>query len=137
MIPLFFERSLPEFTCHIGGVEGTCLADTGSVASVIVTSPFARKHKNVVPIGLDSTGYNLFGFGGRSRGARGTLASFQIGPVSLTNIDAAFSSDQRGGLADASLAAIVGNQVWSRFTLTFDYAHAMMVLVGHPASDAR
>jgi len=135
-IPLFFEDSLPEFTCRIGGVEGTCLADTGSAASLIVTSPFARMHKDVVPVGLDPTGYKVFGFRGRSRGARGTLASFQMGPVTLTNVEAAFSSDQRGGLANPWLAAIVGNQVWSRFSLTFDYAHATMVVAGNTAADA-
>jgi hypothetical protein len=135
-IPLFFENSLPEFTCRISGVEGTCLADTGSAASVIVTSPFARMHKDVAPVGLDPTGYKVFGFGGRSRGARGTLASFQMGPVTLTNVEAAFSSDQRGGLANPRLAAIVGNQVWSRFSLTFDYAHATMVVAGNTAADA-
>jgi hypothetical protein len=134
-IPLLFDGNLPKFGCRIAGVEGTCLVDTGSVASVIVTSPFARKHKNVVPQSLDATGYNVFGFGGRSRGARGQLASFQIGPITLTNLDAAFSSDRKGGLADSSIAAIVGNQVWSRFQLTLDYAHATMVLGGSPALD--
>jgi hypothetical protein len=133
-IPLLFDHTMPEFTCHIGGVQGTCAIDTGSAGSVSVTSPFARRNKNIVPAGLDTTGYNFWGFGGRSRGGLGTISSFQIGPVTLTNVEAAFSSDQKGALANSSLAAIVGNKVWSRFALTFDYARASMVLAGNSAS---
>jgi hypothetical protein len=36
-----------------------------------------------------------------------------------------------------SHAAIVGNQVWSRFNLTFDYAHATLGLVRNANFNAR
>ena len=51
-----------------------------------------------------------------------------MGSITLTNLDAAFSSDEKGGLAYPFLAGIVGNQVWNRFKLTLDYAHATMGL---------
>jgi hypothetical protein len=45
-------------------------------------------------------------------------------PVSPANSDL---------LADRYLAAIVGNRVWSQFTLTLDYPHTTMVLARNPA----
>ena len=132
-LPLQFDRSTAEFVCRINGVNGACMVDTGSGWSVTVTSPFARKHPSVLPHSIDVSGYWGAGLAGPSRGAGGPLSSFQMGSITLTNLDAQFSYDNKGMLADRYLAAIVGNRVWSQFTLTLDYPHATMVLARNPA----
>ncbi len=136
-IPLLFDRSSPEFACRIGGVDATCLVDTGSWWSVTVTSPFSRNHQGVAPRFMDESGYTGSGLRGPSGGVSGPLGSFQIGPITLTNVDAQFSYDQEGLLANRYLAAIVGNQVWNRFNLTLDYARATMNLSPNPAFDGQ
>jgi len=134
-IPLQFDGSNAEFACRINGVSGTCMVDTGSGWSVTVTSPFARKHPDVLPHSINVSGYWGAELAGPSRGVGGPLSSFQMGSITLTNLDAQFSYDNKGMLADRYLAAIVGNKVWSQFKLTLDYPHATMVLARNPAVD--
>jgi Aspartyl protease len=132
-IPLLFDQAKPEFNCIIGGVDATCLLDTGSWWSVTVSSAFSQKHPGLAPRFLDQAGYSGAGLRGPSGGVRGPLGSFQIGPIALTNLDAQFSLDKEGFLANHYIAAIVGNRVWNQFTLTVDYPRAAMYLFPNPA----
>jgi Aspartyl protease len=134
-IPLLFDHASPEFNCVIGAVDATCLLDTGSSWSVTVSSAFSRKHRSITPRFFDQAGYSGAGLSGPSGGVRGPLGSFQIGPIRLTNLDAEFSLDREGFLANHYVAAIVGNRIWNQFTLTVDYPHATMYLSPSPAVD--
>jgi predicted aspartyl protease len=134
-VPLLFDFGNAEFACRINGIDATCLIDTGSWWSVTVTSRFAHDNPEIAPKSFGVSGYTGSGLSGISRGIQGPLGSFQIGPITLTNLDAQFSTDTKGGLAARAVAAIVGNQVWDRYRLTFDYPNALMFLAPNSGLD--
>jgi hypothetical protein len=137
VIPLTFDRTIPALACKLASFDATCVLDTGSFA-IFVTKPFADAHPAVVPQWfsgaaiipvLPEMGVVASGFGGRSKGQIGRLATIQFGAQSLNAIDkTVFSSDDRGMGADEYIDAIVGNPVWEHFVLTLDYPHGLIRL---------
>jgi len=137
-IPLRFNGTIPTIDCHVAGIDGTCELDTGSV-TVLVSKPFIDAHPEVLPRWfsgsamiplLPTRGIVASGFGGWSKGQVGELSSLQLGTKTLKGIDKTiFSLDEKGALADPLVAAIIGNPVLKRLTMTLNYPDEMLWLV--------
>jgi hypothetical protein len=104
-----------------------------------VSKPFIDAHPEVLPRWfsgsamiplLPTRGIVASGFGGWSKGQVGELSSLQLGAKTLKGIDKTiFSLDEKGALADPLVAAIIGNPVLKRLTMTLNYPDEMLWLV--------
>jgi Aspartyl protease len=120
-------------SCSLAGVPSTCLLDTGSSFGALVNKPFVDAHPQVLPRWYTGSGY-IGGVNGRSRVSFGQLSSLALGPDSVTDVDAAFGVEDKGGLANPFIGALIGNSALKRFTVTFDYPDATVYLSSNPAS---
>ena len=137
-IPLLFSGTVPAMQCQLARINGTCELDTGSF-TILVSKPFIDAHPEVLPRWfsgsamiplLPTRGIVATGFGGWSKGQVGKLSSLQLGANILKGIDKTiFSMDEKGALADPSVAAIIGNPVLERFTMTLNYPDGTLWLV--------
>ncbi len=112
-------------TCHL-------IVDTGMRGVVTLFRPFSEKH------GLHDGAGNLHdmviggGAGGISRGDVGRLEALSLGPRSFGRPVAVFSRDTSGIFALDGPDGIVGGELLRRHRVTFDYAHARMILEPYP-----
>ncbi len=136
VIPFTFNSTQPMIACAIGGVPGTCTIDTGSRASLSVTSPFIAAHPAIVPPNATAVGANGFGVGGPSLGRLGrtTLA---FGGFTIPDVVADLSTQTQGAFADPFVSGNIGAGVFKRFAVTFDYPHQTMGLAPGRAFAAR
>ncbi|MEN0065020.1 MAG: retroviral-like aspartic protease family protein [Myxococcota bacterium] len=114
---IFVQALLPD------GEPGLFLVDTGADISVLTQRTADR-------IGLQNLQEGeVWGLSGTARVRFGTLPSLQIGEMMVTDIHVAVGvpglNDEVGFMP---LAGLLGNNVWSRFTLEIDYPADLMVL---------
>jgi len=132
-IPFVLDGKQPQFPCTLDAIPSQCTVDTGARTSISLMTPFLATHPQVVPQTSTAVGVNGFGFGGPALGKLGRLASLGIGTLTLTNVVADFSTQQKGAFAAPFVAANVGGGVWKRFTLILDYGKQVMGLVPNAA----
>ena len=126
-LPLRFDDTKPEIACKVAGVDASCIADTGAGVALILSGPFVKSNSSVQPPWYAGAYGRVLGSGGFSEVRYGPLGSFQIGPFTLTNVNTLFTTEGNGAL-DLYPSALVGNRIWRRFTVTFDFAHSALRL---------
>ena len=126
-LPLEFDDTKPETACKIAGAAATCIADTGAAPALVLSGPFVKANSSIKPPWYAGAYSRAYGSGGASEVRYGPLSSFQLGPFTLTDVDTLFTTAGNGALAEY-LSALVGNRIWRRFTVTFDYSHAALRL---------
>jgi Aspartyl protease/PDZ domain len=132
-VPFVFHGQTPAVTASValpGGasIKGQFMLDTGSGAAVDLNAPFVRQHQLIAKLGSAARPTFAMGVGGDSSAVMGRLASVTFGPYELKRPVARLSKDTRGSNANPDMAGSLGGQVFSRFTMTFDYAHQMLYL---------
>ena len=75
-----------------------------------------------------------FGSGGEMKARQGKLPWFEIGGLTIDNLDVVFVDDDRGALAKPGIAGMIGSGILSRFDVIFDYPHERVGFVAHAAS---
>lgn len=106
----------------IDGLAGSFQIDTGSSASLILTSPFVEAHdlQDVYhPVGNMAVGR---GIGGYSYADIARGKELKLGDFEIDDMVVELSTDQRGAFASHWIDGNVGNDVLQRMTLTLDYA---------------
>ena len=112
----------------IDGLTGSFQIDTGSSASLILTSPFIETNNLRKKY---QTAGNLIigrGIGGYSRAdlARGTR--LRIGTFEINDMVIDLSTDTAGAFASRWVDGNLGNDVLQRLTMTLDYAHHVVYI---------
>ena len=131
-----FGGTTPLVHGSLDGIDGLFQIDTGSSASLTLTSPFVASHDLRVkyrPAGNIVIGRGVGGYA-HADVARASLLT--LGAVSIADPVIELATDRRGAFAARGYAANVGNDVLSRFTVTFDYLHRIMYLEKTAASAA-
>lgn len=127
-IPLQSRRGAAVVQATIDGLEGTFQIDTGSSASLILTTPFVAAHDLRVlyrPAGTMIVGR---GVGGYTRADIALGKMFRIGSFALDDVVLDLSIDRRGAFASRWLSGNIGNDVLRRMTLTLDEPHHVVYL---------
>jgi hypothetical protein len=127
-LPLMFDDTKPEIDCEIAGVNANCVVDTGAAVDVLLSGPFAKANSTVQPPWYAGAYARVIGGGGASEVRYGPVSSFQLGPYIFSNVNTLFTTHGNGALA-LYLSALVGNRIWRRFTVIFDYSHSTLRLV--------
>lgn len=108
----------------VGGDVGTFMVDTGADTSAITADAAARWGLQVEP----DWGV-VQGFSGTAIVSAGMLPSLEFGDLSVPHVTALVDVP---GLPDRAemmaIDGVLGNNVWSRFTVAIDYPSSMMTL---------
>lgn len=105
------------------------LIDLGAGGEVTLTSATAARYRLAQTVGRRERFYSGYGgLGGDTQSdiflAKGLkLASFEWSKVYMD-----YSVDSLGALSDRSYAGIIGNEIWRRFDIVFDFASSKMYL---------
>ncbi|HVO82231.1 MAG TPA: aspartyl protease family protein [Terriglobales bacterium] len=132
-VPFIFEGQVPIINASVTmpgatPIEGRFMVDTGDSSAVDFNAPFVKKHNLIDLLGNNVGPAAGFGVGGETHQVSGRLTKLTIGPFDLSNPVARFSQDVKGGGANPDQAGLIGGQVLSRFTVTFDYGNQFMYL---------
>jgi PDZ domain len=127
-VPLVLDEDAPLVACHIYGVPGECMIDTGNAGSTIVEGYWARTTglQKKLTQGLDA-----------GEGVRISRASVELGGVDLPReIVAAYPRVDSGSESTTVEAAIVSETVHERYVTSIDYAQHAMWLSPIPGATA-
>ena len=121
-VPFTFDEQTPQVEGRIDGIPGRFSLDTGSRSSLDLLGPFAETHGLVAKYAPKLEMVTGWGVGGgvRSAVARGSL--LELGSVQVPSPVTEIARTKSGAYTDRYLAGNVGNGVFRRFTVTFDYS---------------
>ena len=134
-VPLQLGSSEAIVRASIDGLTGSFQIDTGSSASLILTSPFVDAHKLR---SMYQTAGNMIvgrGVGGYSRADLARGKRLRIGTFEIDNMVIDLSTDTAGAFASRWVEGNIGNDVLARLTMTLDYAHHVVYLEPNSRTD--
>lgn len=125
-VPFTFDEQTPQAEGKIDGVAGRFSLDTGSRSSLDLFGPFAEAHGLVAKYAPKIEMITGWGVGGGVRSAvtRGSL--LELGSVQVPSPVTEIAKTKSGAYTDRYLAGNVGNGVFKRFTVTFDYSRQLV-----------
>lgn len=135
-IGFFIDGSIPRIAVSVNGVPTSAEVDTGNRGGLELSAHFLGNHAAIAALARTPPTVTGFGVGGPSYSRLGRIPSLQIGPYSVANSVAMFSTQTQGALADPYNPANIGGAIWRRFDLTFDYAHDRLLLAKNARFDA-
>jgi len=109
--------------------------DTGVRGTLLLYSPFVKRHgfyESKKPLITATVGG---GAGGETKGDLDRLEKLSIGPASFDNPPVIYSRDSVGVFAGEDADGIIGGEILRRCRTTFDYPHDRLVL--EPYSDQK
>jgi len=100
-------------------IQIKCLIDSGA-GSLILAPSFVSANRLLESVGKTIRVSDLH-FGGESKEAAARIDWLQFGPYVLRRPVTIMQRDARGLLAGLGVDALIGGEILSRFTITFDY----------------
>jgi hypothetical protein len=125
-VPMVFDDRQPQVSGAIDGLPAALTIDTGSDEAVDVNTPFVRAHRLDRVYHVTPRGMLFYGVGGGVDGWRATARELRLGNVVVHDVRLALTDARAGVEMDPSIGANVGDQVLHRFTIVFDYRHALL-----------
>jgi hypothetical protein len=133
VIEFEFDRLTPIVSATLDGVPVRLTVDTGSRASLTMSSPFVRAHDLVAKYEAAPEGVLGWGVGGAVRMRAARFGTLQLGNLAIMGIAGDLFTGTQGALTNPDIAGNLGGGVLKRFTITFDYAARRMYLVPNAA----
>jgi hypothetical protein len=127
-VPLQAGTSEAIVRASLDGISGTFQIDTGSSASLILTSPFVEAADLRAKYHLIGNMIIGRGVGGYSRADIARAKELRIGTFAIDNVVIDLSTDKRGAFASRWIDGNIGNDVLQRLNLTLDYARHVAYL---------
>ncbi|HTX02872.1 MAG TPA: aspartyl protease family protein [Candidatus Acidoferrales bacterium] len=127
-VPLQLKESEAVVRGSIDGLSGSFMIDTGSSASLILSSPFVNAHnlrETYHTVGNMIVGR---GIGGYSRADLTRGKRLCIGTFELDDMVIDLSTDTAGAFASHSINGNLGNDILQRLTMTLDYRHHVVYI---------
>ena len=119
----------------IDGIDGAFQIDTGSSASLILTTPFADAHdlrQTYHTVGNAIVGR---GVGGYSHGDVARGKQLRIGDFTIDDFVVELSTDKRGAFGSHWIDGNIGNDILQRMTLTLDYSRHTAYFERNPRTE--
>jgi hypothetical protein len=123
-----FDRLTPIVSGILDGVPVRLTVDTGSRASLTMSSPFVRAHGLVAKYDAPSESILGWGIGGPVRMRSVRFGTLQLGGLEIGDIAGDLFTGTQGALTNPDHAGNLGGGVLKRFTVAFDYAARRMYL---------
>ncbi|HEY1882113.1 MAG TPA: retropepsin-like aspartic protease [Candidatus Cybelea sp.] len=135
-LPFIIDGTIPRIDVGVDGVTTSAEVDTGSRAALTLAAPFLAQNPTIAALAKTPVGVTGFGVGGPSFGRLGRIPNLTIGPFTIANSIADFTSDKSGAFSNPYNPANLGGGVWRRFVVTFDYGKHALYLVKSAAFDS-
>lgn len=134
-LPIAFFRNVPQVAARVllpgrPPIEAKCLIDSGA-GSLILAASFVSANRVLESLGK-TIAVPALHFEGESKELAGRIAWLQFGPYTLRRPITVMWRDARGLLASPNIDALIGGEILSRFTITFDYPNHQILF--KPAS---
>lgn len=108
-------------------VEAKLEVDTGSDDTLIINSPFVKKH-NLIEAVQQTNQYTRNGAGGEQKVIVARVEAVQLGRFILKSPPLALSLDTEGAGASKENDGTIGGEIFRRFKVILDYSRNQMIL---------
>jgi hypothetical protein len=130
-LPIIVKENIPYLHAlitqtNLGMAEGVFQLDTGSDSTVVLNTPFAKAHKFIGATKTIEAGGR--GAGGETRSLIGRVEKIALGRFVMGKPLVRFSQDEKGELAIADFAGLIGGELLRRFRVILDYANGRIIL---------
>jgi len=132
VLPLTFEEGVPYTTAQVtlpgrAPVTGRSHLDIGASTALILTPEFlAREH--VTPSAGSTIEIVTGGIGGPRPADLGRIPRLSLGQVAFDSVVTVFRRPGPGSISAEGTQGNIGSGILSRFTVTFDYMHRIVIL---------
>ncbi|MGD1067607.1 MAG: retropepsin-like aspartic protease [Vulcanimicrobiaceae bacterium] len=127
--PFVFDEREPQLVGALDGIAGTEAVDTGNDNYVEVDAPFVRAYDLLRRYhGIPDRG-GIIGVGGAIDEYVARAGALRIGAVVVRNVAIGLTTSRRGEETDPSVAMQIGDPVWRRFVVIFDYPNQVIRLL--------
>ena len=122
-VPFTFADTNPVVNGEVAGLKGTFTLDTGSRASLDLSSPFVVRNDLVARWGAKFHGVSGWGAGGAARSYFARPKMFLLGGIPIPDPVVGLSMQRKGAESDIYVAGNVGAGILKRFNIVWDYPH--------------
>jgi hypothetical protein len=122
-VPFTFIDTQPVVNGEIDGLKGTFTLDTGSRASLDLSSPFVVRNDLVKRWSASFRGVSGWGAGGAARASFARPKIFLLGGIPIPGPVVGLSEQRKGAESDIYVAGNVGAGILKRFNIIWDYPH--------------
>jgi Aspartyl protease/PDZ domain len=122
-VPFTFSDTQPVVNGEIDGLKGTFTLDTGSRASLDLSSPFVVRNDLVKRWSANFRGVSGWGAGGAARSSFVRPKMFLLGGIPIPGPVVGLSEQRKGAESDIYVAGNVGAGILKRFNIIWDYPH--------------
>jgi hypothetical protein len=122
-VPFTFIDTQPVVDGEIDGLKGTFTLDTGSRASLDLSSPFVLRNDLVQRWSANFHGVAGWGAGGVARASFARPKMFLLGGIPIPDPVVGLSEQRKGAESDIYVAGNVGAGILKRFNIVWDYPH--------------
>jgi hypothetical protein len=122
-MPFTFIDTDPVVSGEIDGLKGAFTLDTGSRASLDLSSPFVARNDLVKRWSANFRGVSGWGAGGVARASFARPKMFLLGGIPIPSPVVGLSEQRTGDESNIYVAGNVGAGILKRFNITWDYPH--------------
>ena len=133
LVPFKLNDTLPIVQGTLDGIPVRLSVDTGSRASLTMSSPFVREHDLIAKYAAAPEAVIGWGVGGAARGRPARFGTLQLGDRDIDGIAGDLFTGDKGAFTDPNIAGNLGGGVLHRFTVAFDYIHRKIYLAPNAA----
>jgi hypothetical protein len=127
--PFVFDEREPQVEGALDGIPGTEAVDTGNDNYVEVDTPFVRAHDLLRRYHAIPDRGGVVGVGGAIDEFIARARALRIGNLVVPDVAIGLTTSRRGEETDPSVAMQIGDPVWRRFVVIFDYPNQLIRLV--------
>jgi predicted aspartyl protease len=114
---------------------GRFLIDTGAGVSLALNTPFVNDNNLLVRLGATDLAYTLSAQEVEMTTHPGRVRRLELGDHGFDNMPVLLSQTEAGPLSPTAIAGIIGNRVWKRFNVVFDYSRDAVFLEPNESYD--
>ncbi len=127
-IPFTLAGGTPLVEGDVDGIKGRFTLDTGDRGALSLSAPFVAAHRLIERYAPQVEGISGWGIGGPVRAYIVRPQRFRIGGVVVVDAPVTRLTQARHGFFTSdSIAGNIGNGVFERYVVTFDYAHRRVI----------
>ena len=108
-------------------VSGRFEIDTGYDGAMTLYQPFVKAHPGLEPPAAAEQGTRQ-GLGTSAQSFRARVERFSFADFSFADVVTDFTVGEEGAGGDRDVAGLIGNEIFSRFKVIFDYSRQEMIL---------
>lgn len=119
--PIRFNQNMPDLSGTFDGFAGRFTLDTGSTGSIDINAPFAKRHDLYRRYHAVANAH-FAGVGGKMSAAQISADAVTLGTLGMRDVPARLTLGSGGVSGDPTTAGNVGEGIFRRYTVTFDYS---------------